>query len=188
MTKLLLDDDLLDAQLIRAVGATSHQGADLGEVVQAVRGLDETDLTAWYEAWNALGERTFELGEQQEAGIPMLATRWISDEPRDRDFAGELLLAPPSAAGSAWIRRFRRAQQGFASGWMQIRGNRRRRNYDRGFVVSDHADWPALLRTVRETGARRVIATHGATDALVRALNEDGIATGVFNTDFGGED
>ena len=127
-------------------------------------------------------------GVYREAGIPMLATRRISDEPRDRDFAGELLLAPPSAAGSAWIRRFRRAQQGFASGWMQIRGNRRRRNYDRGFVVSDHADWPALLRTVRETGARRVIATHGATDALVRALNEDGIATGVFNTDFGGED
>jgi alpha-beta hydrolase superfamily lysophospholipase len=75
MTKLLLDDDLLDAQLIRAVGATSHQGADLGEVVQAVRGLDETDLTAWYEAWNALGERTFELGEQQEAAGHRISAR-----------------------------------------------------------------------------------------------------------------
>lgn len=124
----------------------------------------------------------------RNAGIPMLATRRISDEPRGSDFQGELVLAPPSAAGSAWIRRFRKAQQGFASGWMRIRGNRRRRNYDRGFVVSDHADWPALLRTVRETGARRVIATHGATDALVRALNESGIDTGVFRTDYGGED
>ena len=124
----------------------------------------------------------------REAGIPMLATRRIADEPRGSDFQGELVLAPPSAAGSAWIRRFRKAQQGFASGWMRIRGNRRRRNYDRGFVVSDHADWPALLRTVRETGARRVIATHGATDALVRALNEGGIDTGVFRTDYGGED
>ena len=63
-----------------------------------------------------------------------------------------------------------------------------RPNYDRGFVVSDHADWPALLQTVRQTGARRIIATHGAADALVRALNEDGIDTGVFRTDFGGED
>ena len=124
----------------------------------------------------------------REAGIPMLETRRIADEPRGSDFAGELVLAPPSAAGSSWIRRFRNAQQGFASGWMRIRGNRRRRNYDRGFVVSDHADWPALLQTVRQTGARRIIATHGAADALVRALNEDGIDTGVFRTDFGGED
>jgi hypothetical protein len=82
----------------------------------------------------------------REAGIPMLETRRIADEPRGSDFAGELVLAPPSAAGSPWIRRFRHAQQGFASGWMRIRGNRRRRNYDRGFVVSDHADWPALLQ------------------------------------------
>ena len=124
----------------------------------------------------------------RDAGIPMLGTRRVADEARGGDFAGELVLAPPSAAGSPWIRRFRKAQQGFASGWMRIRGNRRRRNYDRGFVVSDHADWPALLRTVRETGARRVIATHGATDALVRALNDAGIATGVFRTDYGGDD
>jgi putative mRNA 3-end processing factor len=75
---------------------------------------------------------------------------------------------------------------------MQVRGNRRRRNYDRGFVVSDHADWPALLRTVRETGARRVIATHGDTDALVRALKALGIDAGVFDKQLprteGGED
>lgn len=66
MTRLLLDDDLLDAQLIRAVGATSHQGADIGEVVQALKGLDEKSLDAWFEAWNALGERVFALAEEQE--------------------------------------------------------------------------------------------------------------------------
>lgn len=123
------------------------------------------------------------------AGIPMLDTIPVAEAPGRRDeLAGELVLAPPSAAGSAWLRRFRHAQQGFASGWMRIRGNRRRRNYDRGFVVSDHADWPDLLRTVEETGATRVIATHGNTDALVRALNERGIRTGVFRTDYGGDD
>lgn len=124
----------------------------------------------------------------RQAGIEMLETRPVSDESKGAEFAGKLILAPPSAAGSAWMRRFRRAQTGFASGWMRIRGNRRRRNYDRGFVVSDHADWPDLMRTIRATGAQRVIATHGNTDAIVRALNEEGITTGTFRTDFGGED
>ncbi len=124
----------------------------------------------------------------RQAGIPMLETLPVSETQKGADFAGKLVIAPPSAAGSPWMRRFRRAQQGFASGWMRIRGNRRRRNYDRGFVVSDHADWPDLMRTVRETGARRVIATHGNTDAIIRALNEDGIAAEAFRTDFGGEE
>lgn len=124
----------------------------------------------------------------RDAGIAMLATRAVSEQEKGREFAGELILAPPSAAGSAWMRRFRGAQTGFASGWMRLRGNRRRRNYDRGFVVSDHADWPDLMRTVRETGARRVIATHGSTDAIVRALNESGVAAEAFSTSFGDED
>jgi putative mRNA 3-end processing factor len=124
----------------------------------------------------------------REAGIAMLETRRVADEAKGADFAGQLILAPPSAAGSAWIRRFRRAQQGFASGWMRIRGNRRRRNYDRGFVVSDHADWPDLVRTIADTGAKRVIATHGNTDALVRTLTDAGVDAGVFRTDYGGDD
>lgn len=128
----------------------------------------------------------------RQAGIEMLETRALGEDAKLRgdkhDYAGELIIAPPSAAGSAWLRRFRRAQQGFASGWMRIRGNRRRRNYDRGFVVSDHADWPALIRTVQETGATRVIATHGNTDAIIRKLNEDGIAAEAFRTDFGAEE
>ncbi|HEY6894748.1 MAG TPA: ligase-associated DNA damage response exonuclease [Rhodanobacteraceae bacterium] len=122
------------------------------------------------------------------AGIRMVETRRVGDTAKGTDFAGHLVIAPPSAAGSAWTRRFRRAQQGFASGWMRLRGNRRRRNYDRGFVVSDHADWPDLLRTIADTGARRVIATHGSTDALVRVLAESGVDAGVFRTDYGGED
>ncbi len=122
------------------------------------------------------------------AGIVMLPTQPVSEQAKGADFAGQLVIAPPSAAGSAWMRRFRRAQTGFVSGWMRLRGNRRRRNHDRGFVVSDHADWPALLRTTRDTGASRVIATHGNTDALIRALNEDGIRAEAFRTDYGGDD
>lgn len=124
----------------------------------------------------------------RDCGIDMLDTRPVAEPWAKQDYAGELVLAPPSAAGSPWMRRFRATQHGFASGWMRIRGNRRRRNYDRGFVVSDHADWPALVRTVRETGAQRVIATHGNTDAIVRALCEDGVQAEAFRTGFGGDD
>ncbi|MFV8835396.1 ligase-associated DNA damage response exonuclease [Aquisalimonas sp.] len=124
----------------------------------------------------------------RDAGVAMLPTASVSAMPRNHDFAGALVLAPPSAAGSSWMRRFRPESTGFASGWMRIRGNRRRRGYDRGFVVSDHADWPALLQTVRDTGARRVLATHGRTDVLVRYLNEvEGVDAQPLVTDYGGE-
>lgn len=122
------------------------------------------------------------------AGIDMVETHPVAEAEKHFDFAGKLIIAPPSAAGSPWLRRFKRAQHGFASGWMRVRGNRRRGNYDRGFVLSDHADWPDLLRTVKETGAREVIATHGNTDALVSVLNASGIHTRIFDTDFGGDD
>jgi putative mRNA 3-end processing factor len=141
-----------------------------------------TDEPAWVH-----GAMTAGITIYRDAGVRLLDTHAVADAPAGEKFAGRLVLAPPSAAGSAWLRRFPRAQQAFASGWMRLRGNRRRRNVDRGFVVSDHADWPALLATVRETGARRVIATHGETAALVRTLNDAGIATGVFATEYGDE-
>jgi len=124
----------------------------------------------------------------REAGVQMVETRAVSDVAKNHDFAGCLVLAPPSAAGSPWLRRFRRAQQGFASGWMSIRGNRRRRNLDRGFVISDHADWPALLDTIAATGSQRIIATHGNTDSLVRLLNEKGTDASVFHTEYDEDD
>lgn len=108
------------------------------------------------------------------AGVDLPDTEALSALPRDTDLAGRLVIAPPSAAGSPWMRRFKTRSTGFCSGWMRIRGNRRRRGYDRGFVISDHADWPALLQSIRDSGARRVICMHGRTDALVRYLNERG--------------
>ena len=87
-------------------------------------------------------------------------------ERRGESFAGELVLAPPGAGGSTWMRRFKDRETAFASGWMRVRGTRRRKGFDRGFVLSDHADWPALLRTIEETGARRVLVTHGYADEL----------------------
>jgi putative mRNA 3-end processing factor len=110
----------------------------------------------------------------REAGVRMLPTAPVADAARGRDFAGELVMAPPSAADSPWMRRFARASTGFASGWMQVRGARRRRSFDRGFVLSDHADWPGLLQSVADSGAKRIYVTHGDGEALVRYLREHG--------------
>ena len=128
----------------------------------------------------------------RELGVAMLPTLRVSDVSKnsetDFDVSRCLALAPPSAAGTPWMRRFKAHSTGFASGWMRVRGNRRRRGYDRGFVISDHADWPSLLQTVQQTGARRVLATHGKTDVLVRYLNETGIAAEPLRTQYSGED
>ncbi|WP_425098624.1 ligase-associated DNA damage response exonuclease [Tropicibacter sp. S64] len=102
--------------------------------------------------------------------------------------AGALVLAPPSALGSQWARRFRNASTGFASGWMRLRGVRRRRGMDRGFVVSDHADWDGLLSAIRETGAENIYPTHGYTEIFARYLTESGYTARVVPTEFGGED
>ena len=108
----------------------------------------------------------------RDAGVALPETAPVSSESRRHKFAGDLIMAPPSAAGSPWMRRFAGCSTGFASGWMRIRGNRRRRGYDRGFVLSDHADWPGLIRTIRESRARRIICMHGQADNLVRYLRE----------------
>ena len=81
---------------------------------------------------------------------------------------------------STWTRKFRNAKKGFASGWMAVRGARRRRNLDRGFVLSDHADWDGLLNVIKGTGAEEVKVTHGNGDALTRYLQEDGINCSVL--------
>jgi len=121
------------------------------------------------------------------AGISMLPTEPATSAAKP-DYAGALILAPPSAAGSPWVRRFGPHSTGFCSGWMQVRGDRRRRGYDRGFVLSDHADWPSLLRTFRDTGARRILLTHGRTDTLCRYLRELGIDAGALSTEYGAEE
>jgi len=123
----------------------------------------------------------------REEGVQMLRT-CPATVAGATDYRGALVLAPPSAAGSPWMRRFGEHRTGFCSGWMRVRGDRRRRGYDRGFVLSDHADWPSLLRTFRDTGARRILLTHGQTDTLCRYLREQGVDAGTVPTEYGGED
>jgi putative mRNA 3-end processing factor len=121
------------------------------------------------------------------AGVQMLAVTSATEAPRGTSFAGELVLAPLSARGTPWMRRLGDVSDAFASGLMRVRGVRRQRAFDRGFVLSDHADWPALLETVAETGAARVLATHGHAEPLARHLREHGLDTGVMRTAWEGE-
>jgi putative mRNA 3-end processing factor len=123
----------------------------------------------------------------REAGLAMVPTLAATTEVK-KDYRGALILAPPSAAGTPWMRRFGPHSSGFCSGWMRVRGERRRRGYDRGFVLSDHADWPALVETCVASRARRVLLTHGYADALCRYLSEQGIEARALSTEYGGED
>jgi putative mRNA 3-end processing factor len=103
-------------------------------------------------------------------------------------FRDALILAPPSAGGSSWIRRFGDYSDAFASGWMQLRGARRRRAVDRGFILSDHADRPGLMSAIAATEASRVIVTHGQVGVMVRWLEQNGLEAGAFNTEYGDDD
>ncbi len=108
----------------------------------------------------------------REVGVSMVETISTSDMPRGHTYQGDLILSPPSGHRSTWMKRFKHPQTAFASGWMSVRGARRRRGYERGFVLSDHADWPGLVNTVLETGAKTVYVTHGQADVLSRYLTE----------------
>ena len=118
----------------------------------------------------------------RQAGVTMLPTSTLVERPRGTSLAGELILAPPSARGTPWMRRLGDFSDALTSGLMRVRGVRRQRAYDRGFVLSDHADWPALLDTIAETGAARVLTTHGHAEALARFLREQGRDAGVIRT------
>jgi putative mRNA 3-end processing factor len=119
------------------------------------------------------------------AGVELPHTRMVVDIKDKADLKRALVICPPSAAASPWMRRFGDAQTAFASGWMQLRGARRRGGYDRGFVLSDHADWPGLMGAIAATGAQRIIVTHGSVPVMVRYLGEQGLQAEAFETEYG---
>lgn len=121
-------------------------------------------------------------------GIALPPTRLATEVADRAELARAIVLAPPSAAGSPWARRFVDPSHAFASGWMQVRGARRQRRVERGFALSDHADWPGLLTAIAATGAERVLITHGRGDALVRYLNDRSIHAQALHLDYGEED
>jgi putative mRNA 3-end processing factor len=99
-----------------------------------------------------------------------------------------MIVAPPSALGSPWIDKIGDYSDAVVSGWMQVRGIRRRRNVQRGFVLSDHADWPELLTAIRETDAHRIFVTHGYSAIMSRYLTSVGYDAHVVSTEWDGDE
>ena len=122
------------------------------------------------------------------AGVALPATRLATEVSDKAVLQRALVVAPPSVLGLAWMKRFGECADAFASGWMQLRGARRRQGVDRGFALSDHADWPGLQAAIAATGASRVIVTHGYEAVMVRWLQQQGLQAGSFDTEYGGDD
>jgi putative mRNA 3-end processing factor len=123
----------------------------------------------------------------REGGVDLPPTVMVTDVGKAA-LKTAIVIAPPSASGSPWMKRFGDYSDAFASGWMQLRGARRRRGVDRGFVLSDHADWPGLMTAIRATEAPRVIVTHGSIPVMVRWLRQIGLDASGFNTEYGDDE
>lgn len=120
-------------------------------------------------------------------GVSLPAYHRIMPDTPKSSFAGNLILAPPSALNSPWARKFKPLSSGVASGWMNLRGAKKRKAVDRGFILSDHADWNQLNHVIKECGASQVYITHGYTAVYSKWLNECGISAKEMNTLYIGE-
>ena len=105
-----------------------------------------------------------------------------------KEFKSALIFATGSVLNTSWLKRFEPYSTGYCSGWMAIRGAKNRKAIDRGFVLSDHADWDELNTAVRATEAEKVYVTHGYTDTFSRWLNEQGIESAEVKTMYGEEE
>ena len=123
----------------------------------------------------------------RDTGIVLPPTTYAMLASKGPEWSRAIVVAPPSADGSTWARRFGPYEAAFASGWMRVRGARRRRGVDRGFTLSDHVDWPQLLTAINATGAERVWVTHGFTAPVVRWLTERGLDARAIATRYEGE-
>jgi putative mRNA 3-end processing factor len=124
----------------------------------------------------------------RQAGWQLPPVQRINPDTSKDILRGAVVIAPPSADASPWMKRFTPYAVGVCSGWMQVRGNVRRRNIDAGFALSDHADWNGLLSAVKATGAEKVFVTHGFQSAFSRYLNENGIESAEVKTEYGEEE
>ena len=110
----------------------------------------------------------------RRTGIPLPETTYVGSITGKHDWRGSMVIAVPSAHGTPWTKKFGRCSTAMASGWMAIRGARRRRSVDRGFALSDHVDWPSLLTAIEACDPDSVWVTHGYSASVARYLVENG--------------
>lgn len=167
----------------REEGKVSLLGAyALGKAQRLLSGLDSSIGPIYT---HGAIENTNEVLRKQGVSLPE-TIRVTVQVPR-RNYPGAMVIATPGALGSSWARKFKPLTEGVASGWMALRGTRRRRAVDRGFVLSDHADWAGLNEAVRATGAERIFVTHGYTEIFTHWLREQGYEAFSVKTEFEGE-
>jgi putative mRNA 3-end processing factor len=159
-------------------------GYSLGKAQRLIAGLATADAPGPVLVHGAVARLN---AAYREAGVALPDVTTLTAETRFKALRGALVIAPPAVQGSRWAKAMGPHSDAFASGWMRLRGARRRRGVDRGFVFSDHADWPGLMSAIRATGAPRVIVTHGDEGALVRHLTELGLQAEAFATEYGDE-
>ncbi len=157
-------------------------GYSLGKAQRILAGLDRTIGPIYCHASVAVCNRDYAAG-----GVVLEGWRMLSEAPPRCDWSRAIIVTPPQAHGGDTPHRYGETSSGFCSGWMTTRGIRRRESIDRGFPLSDHADWPELTSTILATGAERVYVTHGSTATLVRWLTERGLDARPLRTQYGDE-
>ena len=121
-------------------------------------------------------------------GYTFINVKKVTPETTKQELKNAIVIAPPSADGTPWMKKFTPYRVGICSGWMQVRGNQRRRNADKGFVLSDHCDWDGLVSSVKATGAEKVFVTHGFQAVFSKYLNENGIEADEVKTQYGNDE
>ena len=151
----------------------------LGKAQRILKPLQETDI------------KIFAHGAVYNVHETLINSGWdlpkinrINLDTKKEELKGSIILAPPSADGSTWMKKFHPYKKGICSGWMQVRGNVRRKNADAGFILSDHADWQGLISSIKYSGAEKVFVTHGFQSVLSRYLNENNISAAEVKTLF----
>lgn len=163
--------------------ATVIVGYSLGK---AQRILQNLDLSIGKVYTHGVIENTNEALRRN--GIILNPTHRITPETTKDEVRKGIILAPPSSVGTPWMRRFQPYSFGYCSGWMALRGAKRRRAADRGFVLSDHADWDGLISAIDATGCEKVYLTHGYTAPFARYLTEIGFDAHEVHTLFGDDE
>ena len=113
--------------------------------------------------------------DYRASGVQLPPTVSLDDAPESTDWGASLILAPPQVRDGRWLRRAGPKSTAFASGWMCTKGCLARHRVDHGFVLSDHADWSEVLWACKETGAERILVTHGYVKELVAYLRGIGV-------------
>lgn len=157
-------------------------GYALGKAQRLLQSLDTSIGTIYT---HGAIENTNEIIRGQ--GIELPATVRVTPAINKKEYPGNIVVTTPGSIGQPWVKKFGQASVGAASGWMSLRGARRRRGADRGFVLSDHCDWPGLLTAIEMTGAENIYVTHGYTAIFSKYLRGRGLNAVELETEFEGE-